>query len=57
MSAILEKYIDKILIATVALVFIIGVAILISIDMNNHASVVLACIEAGNQVIEGDCVK
>jgi hypothetical protein len=57
MSAILEKYMDNILITTVVLVFMIGVAILISIDMNNFAGVVLACIEAGNQVIEGDCVK
>jgi hypothetical protein len=57
MSAILEKYMDKILIATVVLVFIIGVAILIIIDMNNNTVRVLACIEAGNQVIEGDCVK
>ena len=57
MSAILEKYMDKILIATVVLVFVIGVAILGTVDMNNDTARVLACIEAGNQVIEGDCVK
>jgi hypothetical protein len=57
MLAILEKYMGEILFATVVLVFVIGGAILITIDMNNTANVVLACIEAGNQVIEGDCVK
>ena len=57
MLAILEKYMGEILFATVVLVFVIGGAILITVDMNNTAGFVLACIEAGNQVIEGDCVK
>ena len=57
MLAILEKYMGEILFATVVLVFVIGGAILITVDMNNTVGFVLACIEAGNQVIEGDCVK
>ena len=57
MLKILEMYMGEILITIAALVFIIGIGYLIAADMNHVAERVLACIEAGNQYISGDCVK
>ena len=57
MLKILEMYMGELVLAMLALVFIVGTGYLISTDMNHVAERVLACIEAGNQYISGDCVK
>ena len=57
MLEILDNHLEGILITTFALVFTVGVGYLITTDMNHSAQRAIACIEAGNQYISGDCVK
>ena len=57
MFKILEMYMSDILITIAALVFIVGIGYLIAADKNHAAERAIACIEAGNQYISGDCVK
>lgn len=57
MLKILEYNFEGILITTISLVFIMGLGYLIITDMNHAAQRAIACIEAGNQYISGDCVK
>jgi hypothetical protein len=57
MLKILEYNLEQILIVIVVLVFTVGVGCLIATDMNHAAQKAIACIEAGNQYISGDCVK
>ena len=57
MFKILELYMGGILTAMLVLVFIVGTGYLITTDMNHAAERAIACIEAGNQYISGDCVK
>jgi hypothetical protein len=57
MLKILDYHLEGILITIGVLVFMVGLGYLITTDMNHSAQRAIACIEAGNQYISGDCVK
>ena len=57
MLKILEENMDSILLATILIVLMVGISYLITTDMTHAAQRSIACIEAGNQYISGDCVK
>lgn len=57
MLAILERYMSEILLAVLALAFLAWSGYLIASEITQTERLMIACIEAGNQVIDGDCVK
>lgn len=57
MLKIFEMYTGEILLAIVALVFILGNIICNQITNAQNKMIIMSCIESGKQVIEGDCVE
>lgn len=57
MLKIFETYMREILLAVLALSFLAWSGYLIAFEVAQTEQMMIACIEAGNQVIDGDCVK
>lgn len=57
MLKILEMYMGGLVVAMLVLVFMCGIGYLFAYDLNQKRLIELACIEAGMQIIDGDCVK
>lgn len=57
MMKVFEIHMREILVVVLALSLVIWFGYLITLDSAQTERMVLACIEAGNQVIDGDCVK
>jgi hypothetical protein len=57
MFKILETYMTEILLAVLVLAFLAWSGYLIASEIVQTERLMIACIEAGNQVIDGDCVK
>jgi hypothetical protein len=57
MFKILETYMTEILILMLVLAFLSWSGYLIASENTQTERMIIACIEAGNQVIDGDCVK
>ena len=57
MLKIFETYMGEILLAVLALSFLAWSGYLIASEITQTERLMIACIEAGNQVIDGDCVE
>ena len=57
MFKILETYMTEILILMLVLALLSWSGYLIASENTSENTLIIACIEAGNQVIDGDCVK
>lgn len=57
MIKVFENHMREILLVVLALAFSIWTGYAITIGSAQTERMVLACIEAGNQVIDGHCVK
>ena len=54
---IIHEHLGPILVAVLVSIMMSGSGYLIAINMAQHEQMVIACIDAGNQFIDGDCVK